>query len=211
MIPSNCRWIAVLAALLLGTGCVPTDPVRTVHSANGKFMVKARTRRAQAWVVAVNDPGRELWTIPNVGAEHLIVSDDGENVALLRQSHGEPASGDHIALRLWNRQQGEVRAYKLQDLCDDFSTVGNRPLGNLGVVQWYGSDAMQEDTLVVTTADNFELRISLQNGAILSRERVLSFNEKCLIALGVAFVVLGILAGGILVTGVLLARKFRSA
>ncbi|MBI3822177.1 MAG: hypothetical protein HY289_05800 [Planctomycetes bacterium] len=195
--------LGLLLAVLVGC---PEDPARIERSPNGKFMVKAG--RGKTRVLTTNDPPKELWTIDGVTLEKCIVADDGETVAVLRRSHGEPPSGDHIALRLVHRERGEIKAYKLKELCDDFDTVGDMRLGRLiDLVQWYRSDAMRGDKLVVTTVDHFELQISLKTGAIVSKEKVMSFGEKCLIVLGGCVVVVLIGTGTLVFIAVAVFKR----
>jgi hypothetical protein len=210
---SRLTWLLVLAlcsgALVSNAGCRDPGP-RTKDvdsSANGRFFksvddVKKNRNERKLAIFAKDNKEDPVWTIDEVlYYQKCVISDDGENVAVLWRPWHEGDShrgGTIVALSFWNRERGQVKTYRLEQLCDDFSQVGKQEwFGKPWPVQpWFVSASAKDGkTLQLRTIDNFEYEFSLATGDILSKEQVLSTGEKILLggAITIGFIVLGIL------------------
>ncbi len=204
-------FIVVVGLLLIvvsqaeATKALPSPRFRKSFSNNGKFFVESDPQKKSITVFDVNRPMEPIWSFQfHVERDICVLSDDGETVAIMwlpmRPTNTNPNA---VALRFWNRKQGEFNTHSAKTVCKNIETarIGAAPFTFAADVRtWFVLPTRADgDSLRIKTSDNREIEFSFATGNLVSEKALPTpIADTCFI-LAVA------LLGGAIVGGVLLS------
>ncbi|MBI2809030.1 MAG: hypothetical protein HYX68_28940 [Planctomycetes bacterium] len=186
---------------------------RTAQAPGGRFSVISDPKAKKVEVYTAGPNPQVLWSFDyDVQLDEFVVSDDGENVAIIWwPPNPVKKDGKDIALRFWNRNKGEFKTFELGEICGQFPNVGGVERGFLSTrkpVPWAEQPRCGSDNILrLRTIDSHECDFSMTTGNMLRREWFLSDGNRFLLDLLVKLGILCLIVGAI-IAGVILVIWF---
>lgn len=159
------------------TGRKPPVTHGEFFSENGRFVLIGPTGKGEFSVYETADRSKPLWSFTNVaGFGAYFVGNDGQLVADLTITHlfGGLRNPTQTCLR-FRTPQGELKAYRTIDLCEDYSAIGNSSWPILPFsdpINWFTYAWTKDDLVYVWTIDNIQYTFSFSTGEIHHRQSV---------------------------------------